>query len=85
VERGLFGLIVLLALFVVPVVWAVSRPAIGRSPPLAAGALAALVAFAAVAAVDEPLNRPAEAMLLWTAIAILVGSLGNHATNSPSC
>jgi putative inorganic carbon (HCO3(-)) transporter len=79
VERGAFGLAAIVTLFVVPVVW-VARRSAHQQPPLVSGALAALTAFAAVATVDEPLNRPAEAMLMWTAIAILRASLDNQSS-----
>ena len=69
VERGIPGLVAVLIVVAAPLLGVVRRGPTRQA--LTAGAVGAVAAIAAVAMGDEPLARPAELMLLWTAIAIV--------------
>jgi O-antigen ligase len=76
VERGIPGLVAVLLVFVVPILTAAASTRVNASArALTAGFAATVAAMGVVALVDEPLTRPAELMLLWTAIPLLYSSL----------
>jgi putative inorganic carbon (HCO3(-)) transporter len=69
-ERGVPGLLGLVVVLLIPLNAAMSRASL-RTVNLRAGSAGTIAALAAVAIVDNPLTRPAELMLLWSAIGIL--------------
>jgi putative inorganic carbon (HCO3(-)) transporter len=70
VERGVPGLAAVLFVLFAPIVGSWRHAAGLHNAAMISGASGALAAIAAVALVDEPLARPTELMLLWTAIAV---------------
>jgi O-antigen ligase len=78
VERGVGGLVTTLLVLATPLlVWRRSRRCPAGAHAALAGAAGAVAACAAVAAFDFPLQRPAEAAVLWMAVALAWQTTGS--------
>lgn len=71
VERGVAGIVTTVFVLATPVLlWRGSRRAAPEARAVLAGAAGAVAAFAAVACLDFPFERPAETAALWMAVAL---------------